>query len=75
MVTENCYKKDDVYFSSVTLYGLSTDTKPLSYGNGSVFIEVDTGSAFFFDAENGKWYPEPEPEPEPDPNTRKTKKK
>ena len=60
MVTENRYEKDGTYFSATTLYGLSGDTKPLSYGNGSIFIEVDTGNAFFFDAENLTWYPEPE---------------
>lgn len=39
-----------------TYYGLSTDTKPTTgIGNGSVFIEMDTGKAFFFDAENSLW--------------------
>ncbi len=40
--------------------GLSTDEKPTSLGdenieNGSIFIEIDTGKLFFFDAENEEW--------------------
>ena len=58
MVTESEYKVNGKYMGAVTLYGLSTDTKPTCYGNGSCFIEVDTGNGFFFDAENEIWYPE-----------------
>lgn len=39
----------------VTLYGLSTDEKPLIYGNASVFYEMDTKKIFMFDAENKVW--------------------
>lgn len=44
----------------VTLYGTSTDTKPtviqdMNVANGSVFIEIDTGNKFYFDAENMVW--------------------
>lgn len=35
--------------------GLSTDTKPTDTGNGSQFIEMDTGKIFFFDEENNEW--------------------
>lgn len=59
MVTESEYKINGRYMGAVTYYGLSTDTKPVSAGNGSVFIEVDTQKGFFFDAENATWYPEP----------------
>ena len=38
------------------LRGLSTDTKPTeNIGNGSVFIEINTGKVYFFDAENSLW--------------------
>lgn len=33
--------------------GLSTDEKPVErIGNGSVFIEIDTGKVFIFDEQN-----------------------
>ena len=36
--------------------GLSTDVKPLEEaGNGSVFIEMDTGKVFMFDEQNKVW--------------------
>ena len=40
------------------LRGLSTDTKPTDVkyiGNGSTFIEIDTGKVFLFDAEHKIW--------------------
>lgn len=42
------------------LRGLSTDTKPTSIGdkeigNGSVFVEIDTGKIFFYDIESKTW--------------------
>lgn len=46
---------------TAVLYGLSTDTKPTreynnsSIVNGSVFIEMDTGDAYFYDEENELW--------------------
>lgn len=66
MVTESSYRVNGKYMGAVTLYGLSTDDKPTSVGNGSKFIEVDnvgkadTPSEYYFDAENSKWYPEVE---------------
>lgn len=40
----------------IEAYGLSTDTKPTTgVITGSVFIEVDTSSAFFFDEVSGNW--------------------
>ena len=57
MVTEPVYMKDGKYMSAQTFYGLSTDTKPTSCGNGSCYIAVDTGVGFFYDAENSEWYP------------------
>ena len=40
--------------------GLSTDEKPVSSDsnlipNGSVFIEIDTGKMYLYDAENTQW--------------------
>ena len=33
--------------------GLSTDEKPIErIGNGSIFIEMDTGKVFIFDEQN-----------------------
>lgn len=46
---------------TVTVYGLSTDTKPdstdsgLSIPNGSKFIEIDTKKVYMYDAENNQW--------------------
>lgn len=40
----------------IEAYGLSTDTKPTrDLVTGSVFIEVDTSSAFFYDEVSGNW--------------------
>lgn len=55
MVTESNYIKDDVYYGAVKIYGLSDDSKPMSYGNGSIFIEIDSGKNYIFDAENNEW--------------------
>ena len=36
--------------------GLSTDEKPVeNVGNGSIFIEMDTGKVFMFDEQNKVW--------------------
>lgn len=45
---------------SVKYYGvgvcLSTDTKPTEeLVNGSQLLEMDTGTPYFFDEENGEW--------------------
>ena len=42
-------KRKSLYFC------LSTDTKPSLAGNGDALIEMDTGKAYFFDAENSMW--------------------
>ena len=35
---------------------LSTDTKPIAgIANGSIMVEVDTGSVFFFDEDGQEW--------------------
>lgn len=39
-----------------TYYGLSTDSKPTDgVGNGSAFVEMDTGKLYFFDSTNTQW--------------------
>lgn len=40
-----------------TLIGLSTDIKPTGevVKNGSVFIEIDTSTIYFFDAARNQW--------------------
>lgn len=55
MITGNEYYKDGVYYGAVMLYGTSEDTKPTNYGNGSKFIECDTGSIYVFDASAKEW--------------------
>lgn len=36
--------------------GLSTDEKPTeNIPNGTVFIEIDTGTVYMFDSENEQW--------------------
>lgn len=43
------------------LRGKSSDAKPIGFynealvGNGSTFLEMDTGNVFMFDEENQKW--------------------
>ena len=34
---------------------LTTDTNRLYVGNGSTFLEIDTGKVFIFDKENSIW--------------------
>lgn len=55
MVTEPMYvdSTTGAYMGAETFYGLSTDTQPTSCGNGSAFIEMDTGKLYFFDASEG----------------------
>lgn len=55
MVTENSYISNGKYMGAVKLYGLSTDSKPTTFGNGSVFTEIDTGKNYLFDASSGNW--------------------
>jgi hypothetical protein len=40
----------------VSFRGLSTDTKPTDVANGSRFLEIDTGTVYYFDEENAEWY-------------------
>ena len=35
--------------------GLSTDAKPSNVENGAVFVEMDTGNVFMFDAVSKQW--------------------
>ena len=47
----------DTIATNETYYGLSTDSKPTTgVGNGSIFIEMDTGKGYFFDLENNEWH-------------------
>ena len=44
----------------IELRGLSTDTKTATIdgkdiANGTVFIEIDTGKLYMFDAQNSQW--------------------
>lgn len=34
---------------------LSTDTKPTTYANGSILIEIDTGKVFMFNETVSEW--------------------
>ena len=45
---------------SLEIRGLFSDTKPTTIGskpidNGSVFIEMDTGTVYLYDLENQEW--------------------
>lgn len=44
----------------VTIYGLSTDTKPINKNlrNGTKFIEMDTSHVYFYDEQNKQWWKE-----------------
>ena len=48
---------DNVACVISTYYGLSTDTpKPTDgVGNGSAFVEMDTGKIYFFDSDSQDW--------------------
>ena len=37
------------------LRGLSTDTKPDDYPNGTKFVEMDTFVVYYFDESTGDW--------------------
>lgn len=60
MITLNKYG-DNTNRRTAEIYGKSSDTKPIEklenipIENGSIFIEIDTGNGFFYDAENKKW--------------------
>ena len=43
--------------SSIEFRGLSTDTKPSggNIENGTLFLEIDTGSRYLYDLENSRW--------------------
>jgi len=43
--------------------GLQADTKPLGVPNGSMFLEMDTGKLYRFDAENQTWIDQANPTP------------
>lgn len=46
----------DYLHENATYFGLSTDTKPLQHiGNGTAFIEIDSGKIYLFDAEHTEW--------------------
>lgn len=51
------YTAEGATVQTVTMFGLYSDTKPtdVSIGNGSAFIEMDTGKVYFFDAANSEW--------------------
>ena len=58
--TDNIKNTEDGRIIYAELRGLSTDTKPTkigedTIGNGSVFIEIDTQSIFFFDDVSKEW--------------------
>lgn len=58
MVTINNFDTNSVgILASGDYRGLSTDTKPVgvNVGNGSSFIEIDTGKIFLYDAEGEEW--------------------
>lgn len=50
MITKAEYKDNGKYMGAVTLFGLSTDTKPITVANGSCFVEMDTSTIYFFNA-------------------------
>jgi hypothetical protein len=56
MVTVNRIGGQDAEKSS-EIYGMSVDIKPINneIPNGSVFIEMDTGIAYFYNAEAQQW--------------------
>jgi hypothetical protein len=52
----NVHTEDSVNYSDQTYFGLSTDSKPTErVGNGSIFVEIDTGKVFFFNQTGVTW--------------------
>ena len=55
------YKEENVTYKPeeqkvVEFRGLSTDTKPTEkVANGSVYVEINTGKIYLYDAENEQW--------------------
>lgn len=44
------------FTTNATYFGLSTDSKPsVGVGNGSCFLEMDTGKIYFYDADGSQW--------------------
>lgn len=53
-ITEVMFDEDQKY---VEMYGLSTDSKPISgLVTGSVFVEVDTSDSYLFDEVSSEWH-------------------
>lgn len=55
-------KKENTFneYILVELRGLSTDEKPTTFndlkvGNGSTFVEINTGKIYLYDLENQEW--------------------
>jgi len=46
-------QNDDIHY--VELFGLSTDNKPIGFATGSIFFEVDTSKAYFYDEVSAEW--------------------
>ena len=44
---------DDIHY--IEAFGLSTDSKPTGVVTGSVFVEVDTGKAYFYSEDSESW--------------------
>ena len=60
MITEWRVENHSTQSDDIELRGLSSDTKPTEWngrpiGNGSCFFELDTQTAFFFDADSSTW--------------------
>lgn len=51
------YTADGATIQVSTYFGLNSDTKPTddTVGNGSAFVEMNTGKLYFYDAENSEW--------------------
>ena len=57
---ENTDIKPDAEYISAELRGKSTDSKPTQIGNkkignGSQFVEIDTGKIYLYDLESENW--------------------
>lgn len=53
--TQVAYDSSGNIRKSEQYFGLSTDTKPESAQNASVFYEMDTHKVFMFDEQNKEW--------------------
>ena len=55
MITDSEYLDTSRTNQPHNYFGLSMDEKPVAVNNGSLYIEMDTGKIYLYDAEGAEW--------------------